>query len=436
MLKRKISNQLQNWKNKSSGSRWLCLLGIRKTGKSTLLRQFGNENYKAVLTLDFLKNPQAKSIFEQKDPQKILSAITAFTHTSLIPGSTLVILDEIQECPQALSLLPLLAAETDADWIAAGIPTADFSRSDFFRQNGESVLYLHPLDFEEFLWAIGLPAETIEYLKDCYKTCRPVQEAIHQDMLKNFYLYMLVGGMPEAVETFAKTNSPAAVERIQKDILYRYRQQIQNHPSFHEGARIQKIFMQIPAQLDGQNNRFKLNALGHGQRISRLNASFAWLQKTGLTLSAFNLHRIALPLREQKKPSLFRLYLPDTGLLGAAFAGNVQFPLLNGETAIRHGRLLENVFAQHLIIGKNELYYFETKGIGKADFVVSGKDGIDLLVLEHGDSFTRQSAVNKVLNDADPCVKNVLVFYKGNLAGSGPVVCLPYYMLMFYRPAS
>lgn len=436
MLKRKMENVLKEWKqNNPLHPKALCLFGARQTGKSTLARSFGEKNYTQVIEINFILEPQAKKIFVQVNGAKeILRNITAYTKKEIYPHRTLIIFDEIQECPEARTMIKALVEDNTCDYIETGsLLGVRFKEIRSYPVGFEQIESVYPLDFEEFLWALQIPQETIDYLRNCFIEQKTVSESIHQTMLKSFYNYIVIGGMPEVVQTFINTNDIAQCIKLQLNIIELYRSDIAQYAEKSDKNKIRDILDQIPSQLNAKNNRFKISSISKNARFSHFEAGFLWLSEAGVALPCFNCSAPVLPLDLNIKRNLFKLYLCDTGLLCAMSMQNLQFDLLQGEVQINHGSILENVFAQELASRNIPLTYYDQKKLGELDFIVQNGHTINIFEIKSGNDFQKHSALSQAIEKEEWHLDHNFVFSKHNLLVKDKITYLPFYMVMFYK---
>lgn len=288
------------------------------------------------------------------------------------------------------------------------------------------------MDFEEFLWAIKLPEELIWMTQNNFEQKSPVTEGIHELLLRFFYTYIVVGGMPEAVSEYVKTKDMARVEIPQKGILDLYRSDISKSVSSRMSLKVRQIFDSIPSQLDDKSRRFRMNAIGKGRQFRELEESFFWLVEAGTALPCYNTVVPVTPLRMNEKRNLFKLFQSDTGLLCAAsLREDTQILLLLGNLQISSGSILENVFAQELRSKGLDLYYYGTKKIGELDFVVQNGKAVDVLEIKHGADYRKHSALDRALQVQDWPFRQKIVFCKSNVFEEHGILYLPFYMIMF-----
>ncbi len=434
MLRRKSYQNLLDWKNETKGKA-LCIIGARQIGKTTLIREFGKREYKYFAEINFVTDPRAADIFRGKlSAEEIIINLTAYLQKPLERGNTLILFDEIQECPEVRSAIKFLVEDGRFDYIESGsLLGVRYKEVRSYAVGFEQMLPMYPLDFEEYLWANGVQAETISYLKSCYEQKKPVSETVHETLCKLFYSYLVVGGMPETVQIYIDTHDIARVIRNQRSILDLYRLDIAKYASDNDKAKIKAIFDSIPAQLNDKNRRFKINSIHPDARLLRYEDSFNWLADVGVALPCYNVTEPQAPLGLNEKRNLFKLYMNDVGLLCAACMENVQFDLLMGNVEINMGSILENVFAQNLKSNGFKLHYFDSKKIGELDFVLQNGLSTVLLEIKSGNDFKKHPAMDHALETKQWKFEQTIVFSKSNVEEEEEILYLPWYMIMFFR---
>lgn len=437
MLRRKAYQNLLDWKNETKGKA-LCIIGARQIGKTTLIREFGKREYKYFAEINFVTDPRAADIFRGKlSAEEIIINLTAYLQKPLERGKTLILFDEIQECPEVRAAIKFLVEDGRFDYIESGsLLGLRYKEVRSYAVGFEQMLPMYPLDFEEYLWANGVQAETISYLKSCYEQKKPVSETVHETLCKLFYSYLVVGGMPETVQIYIDTHDIARVIRNQRSILDLYRLDIAKYASDNDKAKIKAIFDSIPAQLNDKNRRFKINSIHPDARLLRYEDSFNWLADAGVALPCYNVTEPQAPLGLNEKRNLFKLYMNDVGLLCAACMENVQFDLLMGNVEINMGSILENVFAQNLKSNGFKLHYFDSKKIGELDFVLQKGLSTVLLEIKSGNDFKKHPAMDHALETKQWKFEQTIVFSKSNVEEEEEILYLPWYMIMFFRQAA
>ena len=436
MLYRKAYAKLLEWKLQKN-KKALCIVGARQIGKTTLVRAFAKAEYKAFLEINFITEPGATEIFAQNlDAQTLIANLTAYARKKLPAGQTLILLDEIQECPNARTAIKFLVEDGRFDYIETGsLLGVSYNQVRSYPVGFEELYHMYPMSFEEFAIANGVQAETLAYLKNCLETLKAVPAAMHEIMCKLFYTYIVVGGMPQVVQTYVDTHDIGLVVQRQKDILVQYRLDITKYAAPADKVKIAAIFDNIPAQLDDKNRRFMLSKIDVNGRMNRYQDSFKWLEDAGVALPCYNVTAPQLPLSLNTKHNLFKLYMGDTGLLCASCLENVQFSILQGNVQVNMGSILENVIAQELQSKGFDLRYFDSKRLGELDFIVQIGSAVDILEIKSGNDYKKHAALNKVSAVAEWNFKKLLVLSKGNVEQEDKFTYLPWYMIMFIETA-
>lgn len=434
MLKRKAYQDLLNWKNNARGKA-LCIIGARQIGKTTLIREFGKNEYKHFAEINFVTDKRAADIFHGKlTAEEIITNLTAYLQMPLEEGETLILFDEIQECPEVRSAVKFLVEDGRFDYIESGsLLGVRYKDVRSYSVGFEQMLSMYPLDFEEYLWANGVQEQTISYLRNCYEQKKMVSETVHQTLCKLFYSYLVVGGMPETVQIYIDTHDIAKVIQNQRSILDLYRLDIAKYATDSDKVKIKAIFDSIPAQLNEKNRRFKVNSVDPNARILRYEDCFNWLADAGVALPCYNVTEPQPPLQLNEKRNLFKLYMNDVGLLCAACMENIQFDILMGNMDVNMGSILENVFAQNLKSNGFELRYFDSKKVGELDFVLQRGGAAEVVEIKSGSDYKKHLAMDHAIKTENWKFGKCIVFSKSNVEEENGILYLPWYMVIFYR---
>lgn len=428
MLERKAYQKLLDWKKSSKKA--LCILGARQIGKTTLVREFGKREYKYFVELNFITDKNSHKIFaDSLDANTIITNLTAYLHTPLHPHETLILLDEIQECPQARTAIKFLVEDGRFDYIETGsLLGIKYKEVSSYPVGYEEIYQMYPMDFEEFLYANGIQPEIINYLHKSFINKTPITESVHETLNKLFYHYIVIGGMPDVVNTYVHTHDIGKVIALQRSILDLYRQDISKYSN--SKIKIKTIFDSIPSQLNDKNRRFMLSKIDPNGRNIRYSDSFTWLNDAGIAISCFNISEPVAPLSINEKRNLYKLYMGDVGLLCAACMENIQLDLLQGNLDINMGSILENVIAQQLVSNGFNLHYFDSKKYGELDFVIQNGLKIQLIEVKSGNDFKNHNALNKIIQVKE-WNNNAFVLCKGNIEVKDNITYLPWYFSMF-----
>ena len=434
MLRRMIEQELLAWKEDES-HKALLITGARQIGKTYSIRQFAKQNYQNFVEINFIVSESAQMIFENvSDVDMMITNLTAYTGKKLVPGETLIFLDEIQECPKARTAIKFLVEDGRFDYIESGsLLGVKYKEVKSYPVGYETVLQMYPLSFQEFLYANGVEENTIAYLKNAYEKKNAVSESVHKTMIRLFQYYMIVGGMPDAVQRFVDTHDIGQVTEVQKSILELYRQDISKY-AMNDKAKIKDIFDSIPSELNEKNKRFILRDIAKSARMERYENSFLWLRDAGVALPCYNVAEPMIPLKINEKHNLFKLFMADTGLLCAASLENVQFEILQGKLDVNMGSILENIFAQILTTSGFTIRYFNKKGKCELNFLIQRGGEVLPLEIKSGNSYHEHASLNYALKAENWNWKQGIVFCAGNIETTENITYLPWYMSMFLKP--
>ncbi len=435
MFERKIWEKLESWK-RSGNRKALMLAGARQVGKTTVVREFGKREYSCFAELNFLADPEARALFDGAlDADTLVASLTAYLRKPLACGDTLILLDEIQECPNARTAIKFLVEDGRFDYIETGSLLGVKTRQVASYPVGfEEPCRMYPMGFAEYCRANGVQAETFDLLGDCFAKRSPVPEAVHEVMNRLWLSYVVVGGMPEVVARFVQTHDIARVAELQGDILALYRHDIAKYADAREAPKIRSIFDAIPSQLDDKNRRFVLADLSASARMNRYQSSFLWLADAGVALPCYNVAAPESPLAANEKHSLFKLFLSDTGLLCSACLGGIQHAVLGGDLEVNMGSVLENAIAQELLSHGFSLNYFNSKRYGEVDFVLQDASAVVPVEVKSGNDWRRHKALDNILAVGEWGIEEAYVLCRGNISREGRITYLPLYMSMFIEP--
>ena len=434
MLWRKINEKLQRFAT-LNGKKALLLTGARQVGKTYSIRRFANSHYESFVEINFVRDVSAKKIFENAaDAKDVLLRLSAYAKGKLKKGKTLIFLDEVQRCPEAITFIKFLVEDGGFHYILSG------SLLGVELKNVRSVpvgyMYeetMYPLDFEEFLVANSIGQDVLKHLSDSFDALRPVDPAIHDFIMRHYLLYIVVGGMPEAVQRYVDTNDLAEVLSVQKAIRLEYHRDISQYAEA-ESLRIREVYDRLPSELNKPNKRFKLGSVVKGSHFDRMEDGFVWLRDAGVAHPVYCVDEPLAPLELSSRRNLFKLFANDVGLLASMYMDGLQFKILNGERSVNFGSVYENAVAQELIANGFRTKYFNSKRHGELDFVVE-RDGLVVPIeVKSGKDYKRHSALSSVMACREYGIEQAYVLNNDNVSTDGKVAYLPVYMTMFLRP--
>lgn len=429
MINRKILKYLDNFYKNSRNA--LLLTGARQTGKTFSIRTFG-KSFKHFVEINFVENPDAAAIFkEAKSGEDILLRISALARKPLVKGQTLIFFDEVQQCPEIVTAIKFLVEEGSYRYILSGsllgVALKDL-RSEPVGYMGVKEMY--PLDFEEFVSAIGIGNNVLDALRNAWEHRTEADALVHEKMMELFRLYLVVGGMPAAVSKYLESNNLQEVLRVQQDIIRLYKRDIAQYDPGNK-LYIEEIFDLIPPELNAKNKRFILKRLNENAKFERFQNSFLWLKNAGAALPVYNVEEPKIPLLLARSRNLFKLFQNDIGLLAAQYAEGIQLRILKGDKNINFGSIYENAVAQELIAHSLEPYYYNNKKRGELDFVLELEGKVLPMEVKSGKGYETHRALSNIMDCGEYDLPEALVFYNGNLRVSGKIVYAPIYMAMF-----
>lgn len=384
MLKRKIEKTLLNWLNTENRNP-LILKGCRQCGKTFSVLRFAQQHYKHVVYLNFFENPDYKTIFEgslKVDDVVLMMSAFVGANVRFIPHETVIVLDEIQECPRARAALKFFKLDGRFDVLATGslLGISGYRSEDYSVPVGyETIIDMFPLDFEEFLWANGIEDALIALLKQCLEEERPVPEALHQRMRDLLLQYVVVGGMPHIVDQFIKEKNVAFVREEQKLLIRSFEDDMVKYAQGADKSRIRECFESIPKQLARDNKKFQFSLIKKTARSNQYVGSLQWLEDTGLIRRCYNLTPPELPLEGNACQDKFKVYMADTGLFVGMLEDGMERDILQGDLFGYKGAIFENLVADFFIKMKRPLYYFRKDSGLEIDFIMCYKGEAVLL---------------------------------------------------------
>ncbi len=448
MLERKTDRILREWKSQP-GHRPLIIRGCPRCGKTFSVQKFARENYARIISLSCRENPDlAAALAGRTDPDAILLRLSALLPppVNFVPGNTLLIFREIQECPGAWAALRLLSQDGRFDVIG----TSSFPEAGDVLQSSaadpdsrETVRIMHPLDFEEFLLAQGIGDQHIALLADALKSENPVPEALHCRMSELLLLYAVTGGMPEAVECLLETHNLRLVREIQQDIVNSFldsplRQTgaftATSSSAFRSRPLVRECLQSIPDHLSRENRKFQYARIRKGGTAAQFAASLQWLEEAGIIVRCHNLARLELPLEDSVLPESFKIYMQDTGLFVSMLDDRLPAAILQGSLAGNNGAVAEALAADILNKLDLRLCYYRRKSGLTVDLVLPYQG--ECLLIEIRKTTGNAKALRMVLarQDGHP-VAGAFKFGDWNISRQGRILRLPWYMMFLLKPS-
>ncbi len=378
LLKRKIEQDLIKWKN-TENHKPLIVKGCRQCGKTYSVKKFAEENYKYVVYINFFSNPDYVSVFSgslEVDNLTMMMSAVLGPNVMFVPNETVIILDEIQECPEARTALKFFKTDGRYDVIGTGslLGVKGYGKEPKSVPVGyETVITMYPLDFEEFLWANGINEMLIEKLKEHLIAKTPVEEALHNRYRQLLLQYVAVGGMPDVVQTFVDTKQMNTVLQMQRDIVRSYEDDMVKYANSKDKSLIKECFQSIPKQLAKENKKFQYSVIKKGSTASRFAGSLQWIEDAGIITRCYNIFNTELPLEGNANKDIFKVYMVDTGLFISMLEDGTQFDVLSGNLLGYKGAIFENLMADFFTKMGRKLYYFHKDSGLEIDFFIRYK---------------------------------------------------------------
>lgn len=435
MLKRKIDTILLKWKNQE-GHNPLIVKGPRQCGKTFSVRKFAEEHYKNIVYLNFYENPDYASVFSGSlSVDNLIMLLSAFLGNEIHfeAGNTVLIFDEIQACPQARTSLKFFKMDGRFDVIATGslLGVSGYGSSKDMPKSVpvgyETTINMHPLDFEEFLWANGIQEGLIDLLRKNLMEETPVQEAVHKRMRQLLLQYVVVGGMPAVVQHFIDTKQMNDILLMQRDIVRDYEDDMIKYADDRDKPLIRECFESIPKQLAKENKKFQYSLIKKGSTASRFAGSLQWIEDAGIISRCYNLQIPELPLDGNAEKDKFKVYMNDIGLFISMLEDGTQYDVLQGNLFGYKGAIFENLAADFFVKMGRKLYYYHKDSGLEVDFVIR-YCGECMLVEVKAASGNTKSTKTILKHPEKYHVGGAIKLGDYNVGRSGKILTLPLYM--------
>ena len=441
MFRRKIYDKLLEWKTESDGRTALLIEGARRVGKSTVVEEFAKNEYESYILIDFSRASKAvKELFEDiSDLDYLFLQLQLQYKVDLHERRSLIIFDEVQQCPLARQAIKALVADHRYDYVETGsLISIKRNVKDILIPSEERKISMYPMDHEEFLWAVG-DLTTIPLLKKVFDSGKPVGVQIHRKLMRDFRLYMLVGGMPQAVNEYIETNNFRKVDQIKRDILNLYEDDFKK---IDPTGTLSSLFDAIPAQLNKNASRYQVSSVLNGERAENILESIAELKDSKTVLVSYHANDPNAGMSNNKDLGKFKLFLSDTGLFTTLmfkdgdFTENIIYEkLLNDKLSANLGYLYENAVAQILTANGNALFYHtfmneSTRRNYEIDFILARKNKVCPIEVKSSGYKTHASLDAFSRKFSDRILDKYLIYTK-DFAKDEDIFCLPIYLVQF-----
>ncbi|MBR6847412.1 MAG: ATP-binding protein [Bacteroidales bacterium] len=445
-MRRKIYDQLVQWKREKDGTTALMIEGARRVGKSYIAEEFARNEYDSYILIDFSKVPKrVKDWFDEylEDVDTLLQNIQLHYKKQLTPRRSLIIFDEVQKCPRAREAIKSLVADHRFDYLETGSLISIKKNVDgILIPSEEDGIDMYPMDFEEFLWAMGNEV-MMPYIRERFEKLQPMGE-FHREALHYFRQYLIVGGMPQAVAEYAASRDFTKVDAVKRQILRLYKNDIKKYAG-GATARVSAIYDAIPGQLQKKEKKFVLAALKDDARMREYDSAFFWLEDSKMVNICYNTTAPNIGLQLNEDRTVLKCYYCDTGLLiSLAFSARgivtneIYQKLMFGKLEIDEGMLVENIVAQMLKAAGNELFFYsnydkeEAENRMQVDFlvqkeVVTSRHNISPIEVKSGSGYTLTS-INKCIKKFKEYLSTPYVLHTKDVEQKDGLVYLPLYM--------
>ena len=433
---RKDSIIIEEWIKNSNKA--LLVTGARQIGKTWLIRDEIEKSGYTKFEINFIDQPDMVHYLDaEMSADEFLVKLRMIMPEDCKPHETIVFFDEIQKCPEIVTKIKFLVDEGSFKYVMSGSLLGVELKGIASAPVGYlSVLRMYPMDFEEFMIANHVSKATLDMLKDKFETVQPVDEFIHQKLLGLFFVYLIVGGMPDAVKTYIATKDIREVDKIQRDIVTQYKEDFSQYESEDKKLKLISIYDIIPAELNKQNKKFVFTMLDKELKFDRYENSFLWLKDAGVALPVYNVEAPVIPLLASKSSNVFRLFSSDIGLLTSAYPAATKIELINKNGEVNNGAHFENAVAQQLLCNGFELYFYKKKNIGELDFLIELDGKVVPIEVKSGKAYKTHKALDHFMNVPDYHIEKAFVFSTGNVEKDGKVTYLPIYMCYLVKEQS
>ena len=439
MLKRKVMHYIKKWVD-SKNKKCLVIQGARQTGKTYIVERFAEENYEEIVEINFKQIPSAMDIFsgDLTVDNMVMAMRFRFPEKKIIPGKTMIFLDEIQECQEAITSLKFWALDNRFDVIASGsLLGIDYKRASSYPVGYVDYLKMYGIDFEEFLWGMGISEDMIRNICGYLSSKAAIPEAIHSQMMKYFRQYVAIGGMPEAVQKYIDTKDFREVDRIQRSLLQGYQYDIAHYATAEEKVKAEKCYLSLAKQLlDKENHKFQYKEVENGGRAQKYFSSIEWLLRADMLYLCKLVTDIRFDLDDYARDDFFRAYTTDLSLLMAMKDFSLKQHIIENTLAGNSkGGIFECAVADALHRKGYQLYFYKNETTKKEIDVIIQKDG-KVVPIEVKSGNTRANSLKSIMkNNKD--ISYGYKFIDGNIGTSeAGIITLPLYMIAFFDKIS
>lgn len=435
-LKRKIDKYLKEWKSNPDRLP-LIVKGARQIGKTNAIRNFGKNNYKVFIEINFALNPEFKTIFDRSfNVDEIIKEITLRSpNVEIIPNETLIFFDEMQDCVSTATSLKAFREDGRYDVICSGsLMGINYNKIESNSVGNKEDYTLHSMDFEEFLWAKGYKEDVIDDMLKSMINLEPLSSTMYDVMLESFKEYMITGGMPAIVSSFINNKNFSGVLKMQQQILLDYEEDITKYAEGLDQSKILTVYKNIPVFLGNENKKFQITKIQSGARNREYVGVLDWLDRAGIVNICYSLEQVCLPLKGNYNPNNYRIYFGDTGLLIGSLDEEAQDDLRKNQNFNTYkGAIYENVIADMLVKQGYNLYFYKNeKGTIEMDFFIRNTDSLIPIEVKANDNSTI-SLNNLIDSDNYKDIKYGIKLCNKNIGYNGKFYTFPYFMAFLLK---
>ena len=433
MLKRKIEKDIEKWIENSEKA--LLVYGVRQAGKTFIIRECLKRNGCEYIEFNLINQPEIVEILRDSTGiDDLILKLSLYSEKKIILGKTIFFFDEIQRYKEIVTKIKFFVEDKRFRYILSGsLLGVEIVNLKSAPVGYLQALNMYPMDFEEFLQIFNVDETIINNLRNCFITKTKVDEIIHNKIMEMFNIYLIIGGMPAAVERYRNTENIDDVMEEHRAIIEQYKLDFTQYEEENRKLIITHIYELIPAELNEKNKRFMIADINKNLRYDRISDSFVWLWKSGVALGVFNTTEPTIPLMLNEKSALFKLFISDVGLLTTIYGKSCKLKIVNKEGDINKGAVFENVVAQELHAHGYPLYYYNSKKFGEIDFIVEQNGKSLPIEVKSGKAYNKHSALNNLMNAKEYGIEEAFIFTNDNVKIEGKLNYLPIYMVMFLR---
>ena len=419
----------------SDSHKALLVSGARQVGKTRLIRECLKDCGLDYLEINLIEESDIRKLLEQASTvDELVIGLSGAKDHHFKKHETIIFIDEVQEAKDIVTKMKFWVDEGSYRYILSGSLLGIELRALRSAPVGYlSEIKMYPMDFEEFLIASGVVRDTIAHLHACFEKKKPVMEIVHEKIMQHFKRYLIVGGMPEAVQEYVATGDISRVSMIQRDIIEQYKLDFTKYEMVEKKLHLIAIFEQIPSQLMKQNRRFYYSDIKKGLRFERLEDSFLWLTYAGVSIPVYNTSEPRVALKQNTQSTLLKLYASDVGLLTSQYGGTIRTKILTGDFGINLGGIYENAVAQELNTHGFPMYFYNSHKNGELDFLIEHDMSVIPIEVKSGKDYMIHSAISKAVANEEYGIRNAYVFSNSNVQRKDNIDYLPVYMVSFLQ---